>query len=713
MSEILTGTTFLIFMVMLLRSLTRGRISMRFRYGLWLIVMLRLVVPVSFGSSPFSVLNLAWSWPDEMVRGAETTAPAEGTAYGQPDSQVTGNGPRLEREGDSMAGDRGMSVTAEEVQQDMRKQAVKAQTFGNGISEENAAKADNSDTADSGRNRQLRLLLRFIWIAGMLVTGGYMLAGQLRFSSYLHRMRAEIPAEELPEFWYGRLCTRRMRVYQVTGLPSPCLVGRSIYIEPRLLQEKDRLSHVLSHEYAHAVQGDALWSFMRSVLCAVYWFYPLVWIAACEAKRDSELACDERAIVLLGESQRFAYGRTLLDLLSAGAGRTGYAGAVLSMGGSEKNIKERISMIAGNKKKSRAAAVLVILAAMITCSCAFTGAAAAGTGKTVLLTNEGSLGNSTAAAESTEAAKEQEQDQPEEAPDVGPGPEEEAALQRQREEYRRDKEDVESFGAEHAAFQPVLDRMEDTDLASAEPMEYAAYYDYVYEGAECPLEDGKWYWLPQKDETGIDFYGLYTKDYGCRGLKIKVGDDVNTFDQPWVPVAFPIDTLILEEAETDGMPRSFAFELCVVNNGNTERWQLYVADRYDTGTIDLYPFREEDCRDQLKDQKIILRVDRESAEVDLVCEGDTVAGTVDISQYREDTVEEALWDNGLTGYLLEDGRITFITGIGLKVADSDELRYHGLSLIGFPVETGSFGDRKFILGKPYVDENHASVRLNR
>jgi hypothetical protein len=142
--------------------------------------MLRLVVPVSFGSSPFSVLNLAWSWPDEMVRGAETTAPAEGTAYGQPDSQVTGNGPRLEREGDSMAGDRGMSVTAEEVQQDMRKQAVKAQTFGNGISEENAAKADNSDTADSGRNRQLRLLLRFIWIAGMLVTGGYMLAGQLR-----------------------------------------------------------------------------------------------------------------------------------------------------------------------------------------------------------------------------------------------------------------------------------------------------------------------------------------------------------------------------------------------------------------------------------------------------------------------------------------------------------------------------------------------------
>lgn len=114
----------------------------------------RLVVPVSFSGSPFSVLNLAWSWPDEMVRGAETTAPAEGTAYGQPDSQVTGNGPRLEREGDSMAGDRGMSVTAEEVQQDMRKQAVKAQTFGNGISEENAAKADNSDTADPGRNRR-------------------------------------------------------------------------------------------------------------------------------------------------------------------------------------------------------------------------------------------------------------------------------------------------------------------------------------------------------------------------------------------------------------------------------------------------------------------------------------------------------------------------------------------------------------------------------
>lgn len=712
MSEILTGATFLIVVVILLRSLTKGRISMRFRYGLWFIVMLRLVVPVSFGSSPLSVMNLAWRWPDDMVKETGTVS-KEGSAYGRQKDEAAGSSWLAGKEEERMAGDRDASATAAQSQRDRINQAAESQISGTGISAADG-EIQHGYLAGWEYDKGLRFRIRFVWIAGILIVGGYMLTGRLRFGSYLHRMRVEIPAEELPEFWDRRLKERRICVYQVAGLPSPCLVGRSIYIEPQLLQEKDKLGHVLSHEYAHAVQGDVLWSFMRSLLCAVYWFYPLAWIAAYEAKRDSELACDERAIMILGDPQRFAYGRTLLDLLSVRAERAGYPKSALNMGGCEKSVKERILMIAGNnRKKSRTVTVLVILSAMIICSCAFVGAADTGTGETILLTNEGSLGNGGSLSESRD-----EVEQPEEVQDMQSEPEEEEedtvqqqAENRRQEEYRRDEADVEAFGAEHAAFQQVLDRMDDTALASAESMDYAAYYDYLFEGADFPMLDGHWYLLPQKEETGIAFYGLYTQGYGFRGMKIKVGDDVNTFDQPWMPAPFPINTLILEESETDGMPRSFAFELCMVNSGTRERWQLYVADRYDTGTIELYSFREEDCREQLKDQKILLRVDQETAKVELVCEGDIV-GTVDISQYQDDTVEEAVWDDELTGYLLEDGRITFVTEIGLKTVDG-EVRYQGLPLIDFPVEIGSFGEREFTLDKPRVDENRVSVKLNR
>lgn len=686
MNEILTGATFLIFIVMLLRCLTRGRISMRFRYSLWLIVMVRLILPVSFGNSPFSVMNLAWRWPEEMVKDAETvhsggssyveTVPAGESSFGVQSDEVIGNVQLSEEAGN--VGDRGEAATVVR------------------------------DIYRVGLAHSKQLLIRSIWIVGILAVGGYMLAGRLRFGWYLYRMGTEVPAEELPDAWGRRMGARNIHVYQITGLPSPCLFGRSIYIGPQLLMDQDKLNHVLAHEYAHALQGDALWSSVRSVLCAIYWFWPFVWIAACEAKRDSELACDERAIMLLGEAQRFAYGRTLLDLLSFSAERGEYPGAVLNMGGREKHVKERIYMIAGKRRNSKAAAAFVILTAMIICGCAFTGASTAGTGKTILLTNKGSLGNSAASSDSREGAEGQKKEQPEEIQDIQPrqAGQEEDRLRREEEEIRE-----EALGAEHAAFQQVLDRMADSDLASAEPMDHTAYYNYLYKKAEFPMQDGKWYQLSQKEETGIDFYGLYTKDYGFRGLKIRIGDDVNTFDQPWLPTLFQINTLVLEESEEDGMPRSFAFEMCVVNTNTTERHQLYVADRYDTGTIDLYPFREEDCREQMKDQEIALRVDQNTATVVLAGEGEEAA--VDISLYRDDEVEAAVWDDELTGYRLEDGQITFVTAIGLKVAGSDELRYHGLPLIDFPVEIGSFGERNFTLGRPYVDEKFSAGRLNR
>ena len=58
MAEIIVSTTVLILIVLILRRVTMGRISMGMRYALWLLVAVRLLMPVSFGNSPVSVLNL-------------------------------------------------------------------------------------------------------------------------------------------------------------------------------------------------------------------------------------------------------------------------------------------------------------------------------------------------------------------------------------------------------------------------------------------------------------------------------------------------------------------------------------------------------------------------------------------------------------------------------------------------------------------------------
>lgn len=86
------------------------------------------------------------------------------------------------------------------------------------------------------------------------------------------------------------------------------------------METPERLRHVLAHETAHARHLDPLWSLLRSVCLAVYWFDPLVWIAAAVSKADGELACDEAAIQALGEGERIPYGKTLLSLIPVRTG---------------------------------------------------------------------------------------------------------------------------------------------------------------------------------------------------------------------------------------------------------------------------------------------------------------------------------------------------------------------------------------------------------
>lgn len=676
MGEILISATILICTIMILRKITMGKISMCFRYALWFIVAARLVVPISFGHSPFSILNLI-----------------PGQAY------VTGNVAESMRsnaetggQGKHAAGGGGMSagvdnsVAESDDQEGRMEQSADPVISKQGRTGNESAEAKGVQPDLTG-NGQMRFLLTAVWTAGILSVGGYMLISQIRFVRYLHRARQEVSTDDMPGPWGRRLKARKMHLYLVTGLPSPCLVGRNIYIDPQMLMEEN-LTHIVAHEYTHAIHGDAVWTAVRSMLCAVYWFYPLIWLAAYEVKRDSELACDEHTVRILGEQERFAYGRTLLALLSNGAERNRYLGAVPIADGRKDHITERICVIAGKKNSSRAAVVFVVFMTIFVCGCAFTGAetdsALSGTGKEILLTNKGSLSFGNSAASETA-------------------------------EEERNADDVNESEAESDAFSEILNHMDDSGLELAEAADGAAYSEYLYENAEFPFMDGQWYQLRQGEENGIDFYGLYTQEYGFRGLKIKLGDDVNTFDQTWLPAAFPIDVMILEKSEEDDMPRSFVFKMCVVNSSSSEIWRLYVADRYDTGTIELSCFEEEDYRKQMEAQKISVHIERAEEKAELLDDADTVIGTVDISGYAEADVEEAVWDRESVSFSLEeegDSRIALITGIGLKESGSEQTFYQNLPLINFPVEIGDFGDRKFTLGRPYASKRYVSGKLN-
>ena len=144
------------------------------------------------------------------------------------------------------------------------------------------------------------------------------------------------------------------------------------------METPERLRHVLAHETAHARHLDPLWSLLRSVCLAVYWFDPLVWIAAAVSKADGELACDEAAIQALGEGERIPYGKTLLSLIPV---RTGPGSPLLSattMTADKRQLKDRITRIAQGQQTRAAALFLVLALAAGVCAVTFTGAKADG-----------------------------------------------------------------------------------------------------------------------------------------------------------------------------------------------------------------------------------------------------------------------------------------------------------------------------------------------
>ena len=214
-------------------------------------------------------------------------------------------------------------------------------------------------------------ILRFVWKAGMVIVAVWMAAVNFLFFRKLRRARREYALpEEMTELVKKH---KKLRIYTADHLASPCLYGfpgwEAVYLTPDVAEDADKLRHVMVHELVHRKHGDSFWAVLRSVLVAVYWFHPLVWVAAVCSRRDCELACDESALALLGEEERISYGETLLSIITRRGRFSDLACTATTMTGSAKSVKERIQFIV--KKPGVLYAAIAALVALTAVICLF------------------------------------------------------------------------------------------------------------------------------------------------------------------------------------------------------------------------------------------------------------------------------------------------------------------------------------------------------
>ena len=108
----------------------------------------------------------------------------------------------------------------------------------------------------------------------------------------------------------GVIVTRGIMCPAVTGVIRPVLLMPVGFI--RQLSRQD-IEHMLMHEFAHIKRGDMVIHGLYMVLQIVYWYNPLLWLVSRQMHHLREICCDATVAGILKE-KTMAYRQTLLDI---------------------------------------------------------------------------------------------------------------------------------------------------------------------------------------------------------------------------------------------------------------------------------------------------------------------------------------------------------------------------------------------------------------
>jgi beta-lactamase regulating signal transducer with metallopeptidase domain len=299
------------------------RLSPRWRYGLWLLVVARLALPWTV-PSPVSVFNLL-NLPKASAAVASLRAAPE---------------------------PRGSLAPSAPVAAAARPDA--------------AAAARPAATAPGFRLSLSHVLLG--WAAGAVALAVCLLVTHYRL---WRRVTPRRPLIDAPVMNLLEDCKQAMglrvpvTLVETAAVGSPSLFG---FVRPRLLLpvgltrsfSPEELRYVFLHELSHIKRLDILTGWLMTALQILHWFNPLVWLAFHRMRVDRELACDALALSYAKEEENQPYGRTIIKLLE-GFGCSAWAPSMAGTVENKNQMKERISMIAKFKKTSHGPALAGVL----------------------------------------------------------------------------------------------------------------------------------------------------------------------------------------------------------------------------------------------------------------------------------------------------------------------------------------------------------------
>ncbi|HNQ72859.1 MAG TPA: M56 family metallopeptidase [Verrucomicrobiota bacterium] len=334
----------LVVLVLAVQWLFRKQLPPRWRCALWLLVVVRLLLPFSPGSAA-SIFNLLPRWKPIAV--APATAPGstvQSPLVSPPVARQDGAGP---------------IVASPSLARPAVETAVTSQNQPTSAPRMETSSLPASPSQPAAQISWMRWLF-WIWLSGVAALTGYVLICSLRLAWRCRRWRPNTDSglRALLEECAARLEVRsRLEIIESAEVSSPALFG---WFRPRLLLPENfaanftpqELRFVFLHELAHLKRRDLPLNWLITLLQIGHWFNPLIWLGFARWRTDRELACDALALEAAGGDQSREYGRTILHLLEHFTHRATAPGLVGILE-DKRQLRQRIRMIASFRPGKR------------------------------------------------------------------------------------------------------------------------------------------------------------------------------------------------------------------------------------------------------------------------------------------------------------------------------------------------------------------------
>jgi bla regulator protein BlaR1 len=323
--------------IIMLKFILRKSLGVRWHYCIWMLLVIRLLVPYS-PQSQFSAFNLF-----NMIENRSLQV------------KIISN----------------YDISTSVAQTTSSANQTSKNTYDNVSAVKESSKGNISNSLGVNTLSYIELA-GIAWLLGVITFSTYSI---FVIVTFMAKLKSQEVCKDHKIIHVLHQCKRKMNINKTITIistdmvKSPAIFG---FLKPKLLlplniEKKlnlNEIQYIILHEMAHLKRKDIQVSLLTTALKILHWFNPIIWYSFYRMGEDRELACDALALTCINADECAHYGETIIKLMQSYKKSVPIYGMANSIN-NKSQIKRRITMISLFKKSSYKLTALSVTAILL------------------------------------------------------------------------------------------------------------------------------------------------------------------------------------------------------------------------------------------------------------------------------------------------------------------------------------------------------------